>query len=116
MLANFHNAAHAGHLDRIIGIRVASDMAKLPRFCERRRNQTGSTSPSRFAAHPIPTSRARRPPRAGLAQVVEKALVIREKKEKYVAREKEALLLCRHPMVVRLHSTFQVRPRHAAMF
>ena len=41
-------------------------------------------------------------------QVVEKALVIRERKEKYVAREKEALLLCRHPMIVRLHSTFQV--------
>jgi hypothetical protein len=44
----------------------------------------------------------------GLVQVVEKALVIREKKEKYIAREKEALLLCKHPMVVRLFSTFQV--------
>lgn len=43
-----------------------------------------------------------------LMQIVEKALVIREKKEKYIAREKEALLLCKHPMVVRLYSTFQV--------
>ena len=60
---------------------------------------------------PSPLPAPARPPRGGPAQVVEKALVIREKKEKYVAREKEALLLCRHPMVVRLHSTFQVPAR-----
>ena len=48
-------------------------------------------------------------------QVVEKALVIREKKEKYIAREKEALLLCKHPMVVRLYSTFQVIRTHPRM-
>ena len=41
-------------------------------------------------------------------QVVEKALVLREQKHKYVKREKEALNICSHPLVVHLFCTFQV--------
>jgi len=46
-----------------------------------------------------------------LGQVVEKALVLREQKHKYVKREKEALNICAHPLVVHLFCTFQVNPK-----
>eukprot|EP00960_Hanusia_phi_P020578 606761-Hanusia_phi.AAC.1 len=39
--------------------------------------------------------------------MVEKALVVREKKHKYVVMEKDVLNRCRHPNVVKLFCTFQ---------
>mmetsp|Transcript_45565 Transcript_45565/g.108029 ORF Transcript_45565/g.108029 Transcript_45565/m.108029 type:complete len:506 (+) Transcript_45565:113-1630(+) len=44
-------------------------------------------------------------------KVVEKALVIREKKQKYVVMERDVLNRCRHPNVVRLFCTFQDHQR-----
>jgi 3-phosphoinositide dependent protein kinase-1 len=41
-------------------------------------------------------------------QIVEKSLVIKEKKSKYVVMEKDCLNLCKHPNIVRLFCTFQV--------
>ena len=46
---------------------------------------------------------------ASLPQVVEKSLVIKEKKSKYVVMEKDCLNLCKHPNIVRLYCTFQVK-------
>ena len=40
-------------------------------------------------------------------KMVEKALVLREKKQKYVVMEKDVLNRCRHPNVVKLFCTFQ---------
>ena len=40
-------------------------------------------------------------------KVVEKALVVKENKVKYVAIERDVLNRCRHPNVVRLYCTFQ---------
>jgi hypothetical protein len=41
-------------------------------------------------------------------QIVEKALVIKEKKTQYMVMERDCLTLCRHPGIVKLTATFQV--------
>lgn len=46
--------------------------------------------------------------KAAAIKVVEKALVIKEKKTQYMVMERDCLTLCIHPGVIRLNATFQV--------